>query len=58
MAALLRQEEIGVVVASKDEWCNALYFPNGRHKFGGMFCRLAPDHGGDHWCEAEDEVDS
>lgn len=36
-------------------WCNALYFPNGRHKFGGMFCRLEPGHSGDHWCEAQEQ---
>lgn len=38
------------------EWCNALYFPYGRRKLGGVFCRLEPDHAGDHWCEAEDEM--
>lgn len=36
--------------------CNALYFPHGRRKLGGVFCRLERDHAGDHWCEAEDEM--
>ena len=39
-------------------WCNALYFPHGRYKFGGMFCRLELGHDGDHWCEHEDETDN
>ena len=46
---------IGVRVAGSDNWCDALYFPFGRHKFGGVRCRLEPGHPGDHWCEAEDE---
>jgi hypothetical protein len=52
------QREIGVRVAGSDNWCDALYFPSGRHKFGGVFCRLEPGHTGDHWCEREDEIDS
>lgn len=44
-------------VASWDETCNTLYFPHGRKKLGGVFCRLEPGHDGDHWCEAEDEMD-
>lgn len=40
-----------------ENWCNALYFPYGRRRFGGVFCRLETDHDGDHWCEAEDEMD-
>ncbi len=43
-------------MADPDSWCNALYFPYGRRKSGGVFCRLEPDHEGDHWCEAEDEM--
>lgn len=50
------QEE--VAMAYSDKWCNALYFPYGRRQFGGVFCRLDPGHDGDHWCEAEDEIDS
>ena len=38
------------------DWCNALYFPYGLRKLGGVFCRLELDHAGDHWCEAEDEM--
>lgn len=41
---------------ARDDSCNALYFPYGRRKFGGVFCRLEPGHVGDHWCEAEDEM--
>lgn len=37
--------------------CDALYFPYGRKKLGGVHCRLDPGHTGDHWCEAEDEMD-
>ena len=37
-------------------WCDALYFPYGRRKLGGVHCRLEPDHAGAHWCEAEDEM--
>ena len=58
MTALIRQGEIGMPVADSDNWCNALYFPQGRHKFGGVFCRLELGHDGDHWCEHEDEMDS
>lgn len=45
-------------MADSDNWCNALYFPHGRHKLGGVFCRLEPGHDGDHWCEHQDEMDS
>ena len=43
-------------MTSSGDWCNALYFPYGRHKLGGVFCRLEPGHDGDHWCEHEDEM--
>jgi hypothetical protein len=39
------------------KYCNTLYFPRGRHKSGGMYCRLKPGHTGDHWCEHEDEYE-
>lgn len=39
------------------ETSNALYFPYGRRKLGGVYCRLEPDHAGDHWCAAEDEME-
>lgn len=45
-------------MADSDNWCDALYFPYGRRKLGGVHCRLEPEHDGDHWCEAEDEMDS
>jgi len=48
----------GVLVAGSDISCNALYFPHGRHKLGGVFCRLELGHDGVHWCEAQDEMDS
>jgi len=44
-------------VADSDNWCDALYFPYGRRKLGGVHCRLEPEHDGDHWCEREDEMD-
>jgi uncharacterized cupin superfamily protein len=47
---------LGGITMSEDQWCNALYFPNGRKRFGGVFCRLEPGHFGDHWCDAEDEM--
>lgn len=43
-------------MASWDETCNTLYFPYGRRKLGGVYCRLEAGHDGDHWCEAEDEM--
>jgi hypothetical protein len=46
------------VTYGADKWCDALYFPNGRRKLGGVRCRLEPGHDGDHWCEAEDNMDS
>lgn len=45
-------------MAGSNNWCDALYFPYGRHQLGGVHCRLKPGHAGDHWCEAEDEMDS
>lgn len=48
--------ELGLSVTSSNDWCDALYFPSGRHKFGGVHCRLEPNHAGDHWCEREDEM--
>lgn len=39
-----------------NNWCNALYFPFGREKLGGMYCRLEKGHSGNHWCEHEDEI--
>lgn len=45
----------GVPVSDSDGWCNALYFPHGRRRLGGMFCRLDLGHIGDHWCEHQDE---
>lgn len=42
-------------MANSDRWCDALYFPYGRRKLGGVRCRLEPGHNGDHWCEAEEE---
>lgn len=47
---------IEVIVASSNDWCNALYFPSRRRKLGGVFCRLEPGHAGDHWCERQDEM--
>lgn len=38
------------------DWCNALYFPFGRRRLGGVYCRLESGHDGDHWCDAEDEM--
>ena len=43
-------------MVDSDNWCNALYFPHGRHKLGGVFCRLEQGHVGEHWCEREDEL--
>ena len=43
-------------MTGSNDWCNALYFPFGRRKLGGMFCRLDPGHSGDHWCEHQDEL--
>lgn len=43
-------------MTDSSDWCNALYFPHGRRRYGGVFCRLEPGHDGDHWCEAEDEM--
>ena len=57
-ASIRRQREKGVHVPGSDNWCDALYFPYGRRKLGGVRCRLEPEHDGDHWCEAEDEMDS
>jgi|GEM_PF-3867957 len=51
---MLPDEELGSMTDS--DWRNARYFPYGRRKLGGVFCRLEPDHTGDHWCEAEDEM--
>lgn len=45
-------------MADSDKWCDALYFPHGRRKFGGVYCRLEPGHDGDHWCEAEEEMEA
>lgn len=47
-----------VSMPDSEEWCDALYFPHGRRKYGGVHCRLEPGHEGEHWCEAEDEMDS
>lgn len=47
--------EIWSTVANSNNWCDALYFPHGRRKLGGVHCRLELGHPGDHWCEAEDE---
>ena len=55
--AINAQRVKGSEVASWDETCNTLYFPYGRRKLGGVYCRLEPGHDGDHWCEAEDEMD-
>ena len=41
-----------------DNWCDALHFPYGRRKLGGVHCRLEFERDGDHWCEAEAEMDS
>ena len=49
--------EMEAPVVDSDKWCNALYFPPGRHKLGGMFCRLETGHDGKHWCEHEDEAE-
>ncbi len=43
-------------MASASNWCDGLYLPHGRRKSGGVHCRLASGHSGDHWCEAEDEL--
>lgn len=43
-------------MSDSDSWCNALYFPHGRQKYGGRYCRLERGHSGRHWCEAEDEI--
>lgn len=47
---------LGSSVTRSSNWCDALYFPLGRRKLGGVHCRLEPDHAGDHWSEAEDEM--
>lgn len=44
-------------MVDSDKWCSALYFPHGRHKLGGMYCRLEIGHDGAHWCEHEDETE-
>lgn len=44
-------------MSDTEKWCNALYFPHGRQKLRGVFCRLEPNHSGDHWCEAENEME-
>lgn len=49
--------EMEAPVVGSDKWCNALYFPHGRHKLGGMFCRLEIGHDGEHWCEQEDDTE-
>lgn len=49
--------EMEAPVVDSDKWCNALHFPRGRHKLGGMFCRLEIGHDGEHWCEQEDETE-
>jgi len=41
---------------ASEDWCDALYFPYGRRKLGGVHCRLEVGHSGEHWCEAEDEM--
>lgn len=43
-------------MAVSEEWCDALYFPYGRRKLGGVYCRLESGHSGEHWCEAEDQM--
>ena len=43
-------------MSASEDWCDALYFPYGRRKLGGVYCRLESGHSGEHWCEAEDEM--